>query len=195
MDLIRCGKLLSNLRKAKGMTQKQVADRLGVLPKTVSKWETGKGFPDISVISALSDVLGVSEKILLSGNLTKNITDTGNIGRTRFYVCPECMSVMQGTGKCEIICCGKPVKASESKEADGNHIIKISEIENDFCIEFNHEMTKDHYINFVSYTGSDRILTIRLHPEQNPLVRFPKMYRGKLYFYCNKHGLFEYKIK
>ena len=41
MNLSKNGELLRDLRKSRGMTQKQVADRLGVLPKTVSKWETG----------------------------------------------------------------------------------------------------------------------------------------------------------
>lgn len=48
MNLRKNGKLLCDLRKAKGMTQKEVDDKLGIVPKTVSKWETGHGFPDVS---------------------------------------------------------------------------------------------------------------------------------------------------
>jgi len=81
MDLRKNGSLLRDLRKARGMTQKDVADRVGVVPKTVSKWETGHGFPDVSTISALADVLGVSERILLSGDLIKNGEDAGNMKR------------------------------------------------------------------------------------------------------------------
>lgn len=88
MDLIKFGKLLCDLRKAKGLTQKQVADNLGILPKTVSKWETGHGFPDVSVVSSLADILGVSERTLLFGNLTQNIQEVGNMKKTKFYVCP-----------------------------------------------------------------------------------------------------------
>lgn len=191
MDLIKNGKLLCDLRKAKGMTQKQVADRLGVLPKTVSKWETGHGFPDVSVVSSLADVLGVSERILLSGDLTQNMQEVGNMKKTKFYVCPNCGSMLQGTGECKITCCGKPVDALQCKKADEGHSIKISEIENDFYIEWNHEMTKEHYISLVSYVGFDRVLTVRMYPEQDSAVRFPKMFKGRLYFYCNNHGLFE----
>ena len=192
MDLIKSGKLLRDLRKAKGLTQKQVSEMLGVLPKTVSKWETGHGFPDISAISTLADILGVSERILLSGKLTQNTHDAGNIKKIKFYVCEQCGSFMQGMGESQVICCGKPVKALDSKQADNNHSVTISEIEDDFYVKINHEMTKEHYICFVSYAGTDRFLTVRMYPEQDCSVRFPRMFRGKFYYYCNKHGLFEY---
>lgn len=195
MDLSKNGKLLCNLREAKGMTQKQVADKLGVEPKTVSKWETGHGFPDVSTVSALADILGVSERILLSGELIQNVKEVGNIKKTKFYVCPHCGSFMQGTGECQILCCGKPLAPLKKSQADIEGAVKISEVENDFYIEFEHEMTKDHYIGFVSYVAVDRVLTVRLYPEQNAEVHFPKMYGGKLYYFCNKHGLFEYQMK
>jgi len=193
MDLIKIGKLLADLRKAKGMTQKQIADRLGILPKTVSKWETGNGFPDISIVSTLSDVLGVSERIILSGDLIKNTQEVGNMKKTKFYVCAQCGSIMQGTGECQVICCGKTVEPLEAQMGNDTHLMNVTEVEDDFYIEFNHEMTKDHYVCFIAYVGMDRVLTVRLYPEQDASVRFPRMYRGKLYLYCNKHGLFEYR--
>ena len=193
MDLIKSGKLFKDLRKGKNLTQKQLADVLGVKPKTVSKWETGKGFPDVSIISDLSKVLGVSEKILLSGSLIKNKAETGNLKRTKFYVCPYCGSTMQGTGQYEVICCGKVMEPLVPQKADADHKLEIFDIDNDFYIEFDHEMTKEHFIQFVAYVGFDRVLMIRLYPEQDPTVRFSKMHGGKLYYYCNNHGLFEYK--
>lgn len=194
MNLSKNGKLLCDLRKAKGMTQKEVADILGVVPKTVSKWETGHGFPDVSMVSALADILGVSEKTILSGNLELNLEEAGNMKRTKFYVCPCCGSFMQGTGNSQVVCCGKQLEALKATSADDKHTINVSEIEDDFYIEFNHEMTKEHYIGFVAYIRFDRVLTVRLYPEQDATVRFPKMYGGKLYYYCNTHGLFELKI-
>ena len=195
MDLNKNGKLLCDLRKAKGLTQKQVADKLGVVPKTVSKWETGHGFPDVSTVSALADILGVSEKTILSGDLEQNLESANNMKRTKFYVCPHCGSFLQGTGNGQVVCCGKQLEALTAVSADDEHTINISEIEDDFYIEFNHEMTKEHYISFVSYVRFDRVLTIKLYPEQDSAVRFPKMYGGKIYFYCSKHGLFEYQMK
>lgn len=194
MDLIKNGKLLCRLRKAKGMTQKQVADKLGILPKTVSKWETGHGFPDVSVVSDLADILGVSERTLLSGSLTHNTEEAGNMKRTKFYVCSHCGAIMQGTGECRIICCGQPLDALKAIPADDNHTVSVSEIENDYYISFNHEMTKEHYISFAVYVTYDRVLTIRLYPEQDSSVRFPKLHGGRLYYYCSKHGLFKYRI-
>ena len=195
MDLNKNGKLLCDLRKAKGMTQKQVADKLGIVPKTVSKWETGHGFPDVSTVSALADILGVSEKTILSGDLEQNLESANNMKRTKFYVCPHCGSFLQGTGNGQVVCCGKQLEALTAVSADNEHTINISEIEDDYYIEFNHEMTKEHYISFVSYVRFDRVLTVKLYPEQDSAVRFPKMYGGKIYFYCSKHGLFEYQMK
>ena len=192
MDLSQSGKLLYELRKAKKMTQKQVADKLGVMPKTVSKWETGHGFPDIAFISMLSDIFGVSERTLLSGNLDKNIDETGNMKKIKFYVCPNCGSILFGTGECRIVCCGKQLKPLIPSICNDGHKITVSEIENDFYIEFEHEMSKEHFISFAAYVTHDKILTAKLYPEQDSSVRFPKMYGGKFYFYCNRHGLFEY---
>ena len=194
MDLNRHGKLLCDLRKTKGMTQKQVADKLGVLPKTVSKWETGHGFPDVSTVSALADILGVSEKTILSGDLNANSEEAVNMKKTKFYVCPDCGSLMQGTGNSQVVCCGKMLEPLKLSVTDDAHKINISEIEDDYYIEFNHKMTKEHYISFVSYVRFDRVLTLKLYPEQDCAVRFPKMRGGKLYYYCNQHGLFEFKI-
>ena len=195
MDLIKNGKLLRDLRASKSMTQKQVADILGVQPKTVSKWETGKGFPDVSVISKLADIFGVSEKILLEGSLVKNRPEPGNLKRIRFYVCPCCGSTLYGTGESKVICCGKFLEPLKPQKSDKEHLSAVSHIENDFYIEFNCEMTKEHYIGFVAYVRMDRVLFIRLYPEQEPAVRFPAMYGGTLYYYCTKHGLFECKGK
>ena len=195
MNLSKNGKLLCDLRKAKGLTQKQVADKLGIVPKTVSKWETGHGFPDVSTVSALADILGVSEKTILSGDLEQNLESANNMKRTKFYVCPHCGSFLQGTGNGQVVCCGKQLEALTAVSADDEHTINISEIEDDYYIEFNHEMTKEHYISCVSYVRFDRVLTVKLYPEQDSAVRFPKMYGGKIYFYCSKHGLFEHQMK
>ena len=194
MDLNKNGKLLCSLRKANGLTQKQVADKLGILPKTVSKWETGRGFPDVSTVSALADILGVSERTVLSGSLTPNLEEAGNIKRTKFYVCSSCGSIMQGIGAGEVICCGKQLKPLKTTPCDSKHSVTVSEIEGDYYIEFDHDMTKEHYISFVSYVRFDRVLTVKLYPEQEAAARFPKMYGGTLYYYCNKHGLFEYRL-
>ncbi|MGN0761401.1 MAG: SAM-dependent methyltransferase [Christensenellales bacterium] len=192
MNLSENGKLLSELRKANGMTQKQLADKLGVQAKTVSKWETGHGFPDVSTISDLANILGVSETTLLSGRLVRNAEQVGNMKKMQFYVCPHCGSFLLGAGEGKVFCCGKPLKPAEVKNADEKHEITILEIEGEYYIELHHEMSKEHYISWVAYVSYDRVLMIKLYPEQDSSVRLPKMYGGKLYCYCNKHGLFVY---
>lgn len=195
MNLNDSGSLIRGLRKAKGITQKDIADILGIQPKTVSKWETGNGFPDVSYISELADILGVSERILLSGNLKRNAAESGNMKKTSFFVCPHCKSISQCSGNQQVVCCGKPLSPLSACAADSAHMPGISETDNDFFISLNHEMTKEHYIAFAAYVTYDRILTVRLYPEQDSAFRFPKMYCGKLYLYCTKHGLFEYAVK
>ena len=192
MDLEKHGQLLRFLRKSKNLTQKEIADRLGVVPKTVSKWETGHGFPDVSIISALADILDVSERILLSGDMVKNRVETGNMKRTKFYVCPHCGSIMQGVGECQVLCCGKILEPVKAQSPNENHTLKIVDDGEEFYLEIDHPMTKEHYVLFVSYVRFDKVLTVRLYPEQDCNVRIPKMYGGKFVYYCNKHGLFEY---
>ena len=192
MDLAKNGLLIRTLRKSKGLTQKDLAERLGVVPKTVSKWETGQGFPDVSIISSLADVFGVSERILLSGSLEQNKIENGNLSRTKFFVCPNCGSVMQGVGESQVLCCGKILQPLKAKPVDENHQITVTEIEDDYYIEISHPMVKNHFIVFLAYLKSDRVVTVRLYPEQECAVRIPRIYGGKIVFYCNEHGLFEY---
>ena len=67
MDQIKIGKFIAELRKGKNMTQQQLAEKLGVSYKTISKWETGRGMPELSTIKPLSEELDVSINELLSG--------------------------------------------------------------------------------------------------------------------------------
>jgi transcriptional regulator with XRE-family HTH domain len=67
MDLNKTGQFISAMRKQKDMTQKELADRIGVTDKAVSRWETGKGFPDVSILKTLSEVLEVSITEIVNG--------------------------------------------------------------------------------------------------------------------------------
>ena len=191
MDLAKRGALLRLLRKSKNLTQKDLADRLGVVPKTVSKWETGHGFPDVALISTLADLLCVNERVLLSGDMVKNSVETGNMKKTKFYVCSQCGSIMQGVGECQVLCCGKILEPCIAQKPNDNHLISITDDCDEFYIEINHSMTKEHYIMFVAYVRFDKVFTVRLYPEQDCAIRIPKIYGGKFVYYCNEHGLFE----
>lgn len=67
MDNERFGAFVAQIRKEQGLTQKELADRLNVTDKAVSKWETGKGFPDLKLLEPLAQVLGVSLVELMQG--------------------------------------------------------------------------------------------------------------------------------
>lgn len=193
MNLEKVGSLILKLRKEKNMTQKQVADLLNISDKTVSKWERGLGCPDVSILTELSNIFGINIEKILLGDLEPNDVDGGNMKRIKFYVCPSCGNIISTTGEGEISCCGRKLKASIPNIIDDNHKISVEEVENDYYVEIDHEMTKEHYISFVAYVTYDRVLLIKLYPEQSPTVRFPrlcgKFERGKFYIYCNQHGL------
>lgn len=190
MDLNKNATLLADLRKAKGMTQREIAEEIGVLPKTVSKWETGNGFPDVSLLPKLAELYGVSTDTLLSGQLPQNTAIAGNLNRTQFFVCPHCGSLMQGIGSQQIFCCGKQLSSMPMQESDDAHTLIISVSDDDIYITMQHEMTKTHYISFVAYVTCDRMLLVKLYPEQDCAVRIPRMRGGRLLYCCNQHGLF-----
>ncbi|SFS03872.1 helix-turn-helix domain-containing protein [Anaeromicropila populeti] len=189
MDCKKVGNLLLGLRKEKGMTQKQLADAMNISDKTISKWERGIGCPDVSLLHELSKVLSVNIEKILLGELDPNNADGGNMKRIKFYVCPTCGNIITSTGEAEISCCGRKLSALNAKPSDEKHYLKVETIEEDYYITFSHEMTKKHYLNFISYVTCDRVLIVRLYPEQSGEVRFPKLYGGKLFFGCSQHGL------
>lgn len=193
MDLCKSGELIRKLRKENGMTQKEVADRLGVLPKTISKWETGHGFPDASLLNGLADILGTNADTILSGELSPNGEFVGNFKEIRFYVCPHCGSFLHGTGEAVVSCCGKKLSPLNALPQEDTHRIEVNEKESEYSVTVKHEMSREHFIAFISYVSNDTVMTAKLCPEQDSSVVFPKLRGGKFFFYCTKHGLFEYE--
>lgn len=195
MDLSENGRLLRKLRKAKGMTQKQVAEKLCVLPKTVSKWETGHGFPDTSLLAELAEVLGASIDTLLSGDMGVNAEEVGGFSDIRFYVCPHCGSFMHGLGECRVSCCGKRLYPLKAGTDNIGHELSVREDGGEYHITFTHEMTREHYISFVSCVSGDRVTTLRLYPEQDTSASLPSLNGGSIYYYCTRHGLFRHDTR
>lgn len=189
MDCIKIGKLIANLRKEKGLTQKNLADALGVLNKTVSKWECGCGCPDLTYWADLSAILGVDMAQMMEGEIISNRPDSGNIDKVHFYVCSNCGNILVSTGSASIFCCGRKLEYLTLAEKTENLEISIEESDTDYYITFNHPMEKEHYISFAAYVKSDRVLLNRLYPEQNAAFRIPISHGGKLYLYCINHGL------
>lgn len=191
MNCARVGELLQKLRKEKNMTQKQVAESLNISDKTVSKWECGMGCPDVSLLHELSNIFGINIEKILLGDLEPNDVTGGNMKQLKFYECKECKNVITSTGVAEISCCGRKLTPEIPSKNDELHKLIVEEVEDDYYVTIDHEMTKEHFISFVAYVTGDRILLIKLYPEQNPEVRFPKMRKGKLYAFCSQHGLWE----
>lgn len=189
MDCSKVGDLLRTLRKEKGMTQRQIADAMNISDKTVSKWERGLGCPDVTLLSDLSRLYGVNIEKILSGDLNPQDTDGGNMKQIKFYVCPNCGSIITATGEAEISCCGRKLDALTAKPEDEEHKVTTTIVDDEYYITVDHEMSKIHFISFVAYVSYDRVLLMKLYPEQNAEVSFPRMHRGKLYYYCTQHGL------
>ena len=192
MDCVKIGNLIAKLRKEKNLTQKNIADEKKKKNKTVSKWECGLGCPDLSLWPELSAILGVDMKPMMEGEITSNKPDSGNIDKIRFYVCPSCGNILVSTGSASIFCCGRKLERILPTDATIAPKITVEEMDTDYFITFDHPMTKEHYISFMAFVKSDRVFLNRLYPEQSPSCRFPIITGGKLYVYCNKHGLLVY---
>ena len=194
MDAYVTGITIKILREKKGLTQTELADILGVSSKAISKWETAKGLPDISLIEPLANALSVSVMELMTGNTVINKNISSNILRSKFYVCPVCNNIIRTMGDAVISCCGITLPSLDAEDTDTEHQILIEKVEDEHFIIINHDMTKEHYISFVAYLTSDRVQFVKFYPEGNAETRLNIRGRGFLYIYCNKHGLMKQKI-
>ena len=190
MNAEKTGALLRRLRLEKQMTQRQLAQLLCISEQAVSKWERGVGMPDVSFLPQLAEIFSVSTEKLLSGSLETNEPEGGNMKRLKFYVCPDCGHVMTAASAAELTCCGRRLQPLEVHEGDEAHTAQVELIEDDWYVTWRHPMEKDHFFRFAAYVGSERVLLVRLYPEQGGEVRIPRMSGGRLYLCCSRHGLF-----
>ncbi len=200
------GASIRALRERAGMTQRQLADQLGITDKAVSKWETDRGLPDITLVEPLACALGVSVAELLSGEQIVNANRAGNLLRAKFYVCPLCGNVIHATGEASISCCGIALPVLEVENAvDGKipaapesteaadlsvHLPQVDVADGEVYLAMDHPMDKDHFISFVAYVTTDQVFFRKLYPEQTADARFPYRGPGTMFAYCNRHGLF-----
>ncbi|MCR4669152.1 MAG: helix-turn-helix domain-containing protein [Clostridia bacterium] len=190
MDQYVTGAVIKKLREERRMTQAGLAELLNVSDKAVSKWETGRGYPDITMLEPLSEALGVSVTELLAGESVRNTNRSFNMTRLRFHVCPVCGNVITSTGEAVISCCGITLPAPEPEEADAAHEPRIEKAEDEYYVTFDHAMTKDHYLSFVCGVRDDGCETVKLYPEGPAEARFKIRRTRYIYWYCNRHGLF-----
>lgn len=194
MNTYITGQTIKTLREKKGLTQSELADLIGVGSKAVSKWETAKGLPDITLIEPLAKALSVSVMELMSGNAVINKNLSSNVLRSKFYVCPICGNIIRSVGDTVISCCGITLPPLQAEEPDENHRITIEQVEDEYFVTVNHDMTKEHYISFIAHLTSDKSQFIKLYPEGNAEARLSLRGGGYLYIYCNKHSLMKIKL-
>lgn len=185
---------IKSLREAKKLTQRELAEILSVSDKTVSKWETGRGLPDISLLEPLSAALEISVAELFSGVAVKNLNRCANMKKCVFYVCPICGNIINSVGEISVCCCGAELPPLSPEEPDPEHEITVTESDGEIFVTLSHPMTKTHYISFIAYVTDSRAELYKLYPEQSAEARFARRGRGRLLAFCNKHGLFEVKI-
>ena len=194
MNTYVTGNAIRCLREVRSMTQAELAERIGVSSKTVSKWETAKGLPDISLIQPLAQALGISVIELMNGEHIVNKNISANLLRSKFYACPICGNIVHCCGETLVSCCGVTLPPLEAEDADEDHRLQIEAVEDEHFITAEHAMTKEHYISFLAFVTTDRIQMVKLYPEGNAQTRLQLRGRGFLYFYCNRHGLFRQRI-
>ena len=194
MDRYVTGAVIRKLRENKKMTQEELADQLFVSSKAISKWETGQGFPDISLIEPLAKALDISVIELLSGEDIRNSNRSSNMLKSRFYVCPVCGNVIRTIGESVVSCCGITLPALDPEEADGEHAISFENIEDEHYVSIDHPMTKDHYISFIAAVSDHGVQFVKLYPEGNAETRLRRDCIKYVYAYCNRHGLYRIRI-
>lgn len=189
------GATIRQLREKRNLTQAELAEKIGVSSKTISKWETAKGLPDISLLQPLAQALNISVIELMNGEHIINKNISANMLRSQFHVCPICGNVIHSTGSSVISCCGITLPALEAEEADEDHTINIETVEDEHFITVHHPMTKEHFISFIAFVTSDRMQLVKLYPEGNAETRLQLRGMGYLYWYCNRHGLFKKRAR
>ena len=188
------GAIIKELREKNHLTQAELAEKINVSDKTVSKWETGKGYPDISLLEPIAKIFGISVTELLSGNAVTNVNVSANVLRTAFYVCPICGNIIHSMGEAVVQCHGIVLRPCQVEETDERHMIFTERVEDEYYVRIDHKMTKQHYISFIAALSSDRVQMVKLYPEGNAEARFKMSGVKRILFYCNQDGMFYINI-
>ena len=181
---------IRQLREKHRLTQAQLAEQLNVSDKTVSKWETGKGYPDITLLEPIARVFGVSLAELFSGAAVTNANRASNLLKSQFYVCPVCGNVLYSVGEAAIHCHGVMLTPCEAEAPDAGHPAHIEIVEDEYHVRIDHAMTKDHCISFIAAVSQDGVQLKKLYPEQDAEARFKRGGVRRIAYYCNRDGLF-----
>ena len=195
MDPVKIGALIRSLRTERRLTQKQLAEALHVSDKAVSKWERGNGCPDLSLLAALADFFGMDMEILLSGEISTNESEKGNMKKLKFYVCQKCGNILTATSEAAVSCCGIRLAPIEPKPAEESEMLRVEDIGGELYVTADHSMTKEHYISFAAYVSDSSVTICKQYPEWDMQMTLPPVRSGRLVWYCTKCGMFRQEIR
>lgn len=189
------GGIIKRLRESKGLTQEELAAKIHVTGKAISKWETGQGFPDVALLESIAKALNISIIELFSGESVVNLNRSSNLLNSVLYICPVCGNGILSFGQVVISCCGVTLSPLKSVETDQAHEISIENDDGEYYVSVNHPMVKDHYITCLAAVSDNGIQFVKLYPEGNAEARFRPDRIRWIYAYCSQHGLFRIDIK
>ena len=195
MDQYVTGAVIKALREKAKLTQAQLAEKLNVSDKAVSKWETGRGYPDVTLLEPLAAVFRVSVAELLSGKAVTTTNISANMRRSHFYICPVCGNIRPSMGQAAVSCHGIALPPLEAEEPDASHTMTVEAVEDEYFVSVRHEMSRTHYISFLAAVSDDRLQLIRLYPEGNAEARIQRRGVQTIYACCNRDGLFKLTVK
>lgn len=121
----------------------------------------------------------------------------------KFYICPICGNIIEVVedNTDNITCCGKKMKelvANTEDAAVEKHVPVYEKVEDEIVVKvgsIEHPMEKEHYIMWIAEVTENRIVRVKLYPEQATETRFPYIPKSTLYAFCNKHGLWKSQVK
>jgi len=179
-------KCLKAFRRSHKMTQKEFAERIRVSDKTVSAWERGDRHISAEMLT----------KVLRNFDISPDdffLTEEEISDDFHFYICPKCDNIAIMHKKSKIFCCGIEMQKVQWNPSE-NSISAKTKIKNDFLYAtFMHEMNYNHYIQFVALVKKNGFEIYVMNPGDSPEVCFNFRKRGRLFAYCNVHGLSEIK--
>ena len=190
MDRYLTGATIKSLREKQGLTQAQLAERLSVSDKAVSKWETGAGYPDITLLEPIARALRVSVAELLAGAAVENANVGANMLKSRFYVCPVCGNTIHAMGEAHVSCHGIALPPLTPEPAAAGHAMSVACEGDEVFVHVDHAMSKVHHIVFLAALSPDCVQIARLYPEGSAEAHFKRSGVHTLYCYCNRDGLF-----
>lgn len=176
-------------RKAHGLSQEELADRLGVSRQAVSRWEQGLGCPDISLLAPLAAALRVSTESLLTADLTENPPQGGNMKNTVFYICPVCGNLIFSASPAGVQCCGRTLEPQKPRKAEEHQRLHTEPVEDEWYITTDHPMTKTEHIAFAALLSGGSLRVWRQYPEWDFQLRLSRREHGLLVWYSTRDGL------